>query len=367
MSSTPTPTLKDKTLLFYNTHETRIQVGFFLGGFIFDYFTAGEVDDFFMLGQQLFYLLLIGGILSLEHLTEAGLLVIKRGAGIWKYRSPILHFGLGSILNIYSLFFLKSASIFTSIVFVILLLALVVANEMPRVQKSGVEFRWALWTLCVFSFFSVIYPVILGFVGWLPFVLSIATTGFCLYLHTRLMLKYQPNFRDLKRAFLEPGVIVLVLFVGLYLMRLVPPVPLAVQDMGIYHQLEKREGKFIVSHEKPWWRFWETGDQTFQYRPGDPIYFFAKIFSPGRFSDEVVIHWLFKDPRAGWITSDKVRMQISGGRHQGFRGYSVKKNYQEGSWRVQVETTDGREIGRLYLSLEPDSGTEERIWTQQEF
>jgi hypothetical protein len=153
----------------------------------------------------------------------------------------------------------------------------------------------------------------------------------------------------------------------LYFLRLIPPVPLAVQGMGVYHQLEKRGGKYVLSFERPFWKFWETGDQTFLFRNGDPIFFFAKIFSPSRFSDEVVIHWLYQDPKQGWVTSDQVKMQISGGRHQGFRGYSVKRNYQPGSWRVQVETTDGREIGRLYIHIEPDTDTAERVWSTVEY
>ena len=30
----------------------------------------------------------------------------------------------------------------------------------------------------------------------------------------------------------------------------------------------------------------------------------------------------------------------------------MKTHYQPGEWKVQVETTDGREIGRVYFELE---------------
>jgi hypothetical protein len=58
-------------------------------------------------------------------------------------------------------------------------------------------------------------------------------------------------------------------------------------------------------------------------------------------------------------------MQINGGRKDGFRGFSMKKNYQPGSWRIQVETTDGREIGRMYFDVIPDLTSGERQWTQE--
>jgi hypothetical protein len=49
---------------------------------------------------------------------------------------------------------------------------------------------------------------------------------------------------------------------------------------------------------------------------------------------------------------DSIPIRIVGGREQGFRGYGLKSNYQPGEWKVQVETTDGREIGRVYFDLE---------------
>ncbi|HEX4922592.1 MAG TPA: DUF2914 domain-containing protein, partial [Bdellovibrionales bacterium] len=41
----------------------------------------------------------------------------------------------------------------------------------------------------------------------------------------------------------------------------------------------------------------------------------------------------------------------SGGREEGFRGFTFKQNYQPGDWRVKIETTDGREIGRITFEV----------------
>lgn len=360
--------LKEKVLNYYNQHELKLHIGFFVFGFIFDYLTAGEVDDLWVIGQQIFYLGAIFLILTFDHLSSLGLVAVSQRVNkIWEYRGLVLHFFLGSVLNLYSLFFLKSASVFNSIIFVFFLLAIVIANELPQIQKRGVDLKWALFVLCLFCFYTILFPTVLGFVGWLPFLLSASATVLSLYVHLRILMRYQKNFQELSRVFLKPGFFVVAVFVSLYFIGLIPPVPLAVQDMGFYHQLKKENGAYFLSHEKPWWKFWQTGDQDFSFRPGDPVYFFAQVFSPARFSDEVVIHWLFKDPKAGWTTSDQVKMSVSGGRRQGFRGYAVKKNYQAGDWRVQVETTDGREIGRIYLHLTPDTSAGDRVWQIDRF
>ncbi|HRO67670.1 MAG TPA: DUF2914 domain-containing protein [Pseudobdellovibrionaceae bacterium] len=151
----------------------------------------------------------------------------------------------------------------------------------------------------------------------------------------------------MRSALLLPGGTVLALFFAFYLLGWIPPVPLSVQEIGIYHKVEKKDGGYLVSQENPWWRFWRSGDQDFMAEPGDEIFVFVRIFSPSRFSDSVVLHWQFHDPREGWKTSDRIPMGISGGREGGYRGYASKKNYSDGEWRVLVETTDGREVGRL--------------------
>lgn len=330
-----------------------------MGGFIFDYATAGEVDDAFMLGQQIFYLLLIAMILIAENYSNFHWVKKIEKNVLWKYRVFLLHFGLGSILNIYSFFFLKSASAANSIIFFVLLLAVVIGNELPAVQKSGLDLKWGLWTLCLICFFSIVYPLLLGFVGWTPMILSVLSSLLVLYGLYKILLKNTHKIHELRTQFLVPNAVVIGGFVVLFVLGLIPPVPLAAKDLGIYHALEKKDGKYLLSYENPWWRFWNTADENFLWRDGDQIVFFTRIFSPGQIKDQITIHWLFYT-RNGWQTSDKVPLQFSGGRKEGFRGFAVKKNITEGDWRVQVETTDGREIGRSYFKVKKDSSQEVR-------
>lgn len=333
---------------FYRRHGPRVDAGFFLGGFLFDVVTLSQIDDLFSIVQQVVYLVVVGTILSLEFLWQEKLpFVSARLTKLWDARSFFVHFMLGSLLSVYSLFFLKSASVFSSLTFVGVLMLIMVANELEGVQRRGVDTKIGLFVICLFSFFSMMVPVLLGFVGHVPFFISLVLTGAVLYGWLRLLERKLLSRELLLRRLVLPGASVSGLFFVFYLIGWIPPVPLAIEEMGVYHRIEKSAAGHRLYHENPWWKFWNNGDQDFTARPGDKVHFFARIFSPARFDDTVVLHWQKYDLAQGWVTTDKIPMRITGGRAGGYRGNAVKANYSEGDWRVAVETTDGREIGRL--------------------
>ena len=344
--------LKTKLSHFYEKNEKKIDIAFFLAGYVFDALMVSEVDEPFVILQQMVYLLLIGLILGYDLLIESSSVKIPaKLEKVWKYRELPLHFFLGTLLNVYSIFFIKSSSIFSSGIFVLLLLTLIVLNESKMVKKSKVNLKICWFVVCLFSFFSIMTPVLFGFIGWVPFLVSffisiLAILAF--YYGVRLKWNHQ---EDLKAHILFPAFAVLALLFIFYMMGLLPPVPLAVEKMGIYHEIKKENGNYILSHEKPSWKFWQQGDQDFIAEPGDKVYFFATIFSPARFEDTVNLVWMLKEKRNGWRTTDKIPMRLMGGRKSGFRGYALKEKFEDGDWQVRVETTDGREIGRIYFHL----------------
>ncbi|WP_373998926.1 DUF2914 domain-containing protein [Bdellovibrio bacteriovorus] len=344
--------LKERLYKLYQENEVKVDIAFFLGGFFFDLFTLSDIDNLFGIGQQVAYLLILGTVLYWDFLATQGLVQIpKRFEKAWDYRQLLVHFLFGSLLSIYSLFFIKSASMFSSIIFIVLLLAVMVANELQRIRKGDISIKIALFVICIFSFFSMTVPVLLGFVGVVPFLLSVLLTVLVMYGIFLLLKSRTTDLNYLKKRLLAPSGAVVALFLIFYFLGWIPPVPLSIQSIGVYHGVEKSEGQYILSYETPQWKFWHHGDQDFTAEPGDTIYIFAQIFSPARFSDSVILHWYYLDPRAGWQTTDKIPMSIAGGRKTGYRGFSSKQNYSEGRWRVSVETTDGREIGRIYFKV----------------
>jgi hypothetical protein len=338
----------------YERHELAWHLGFFAAGFLLDIFATAEgIDHPAIVVQQVLYLLTIGAILYVDFIREVrpgGWTFSPRLESFWAYRGLLLHFCLGTLMNVYSIFFLMSASFSSTIGFVLLLAAAVILNEMPAVRRRGVDVKIGLFVLCVFCFWSLLVPLVIGRVSWLTFVLSFgATLAVLWFLHW--LLRRQVSAPDLRRRLLMPGLSVSGCFLVFYLVGLIPPVPIAAKKFGVYHRVEVQGDEYVLTHERPWWQFWQSGDQTFKGEPGDQIFVFVAVYSPARFDDVVFVRWQYYNPRAGWKDSDRIPLRIAGGRHGGYRGWTTKQNYTDGDWRVRLETRDGREIAHLKIAV----------------
>jgi hypothetical protein len=342
MSSASSPVL-EALKQSYAQNERVLASVFFAAGFVFDIFTVGRIDSWLQIGQQVVYLSLIGFVLTQMMLEKSD---APREGRWYRWRSPLVHFLLGSLLNLYTIFFFKSSSLLVSFSFLAFLIVLVVANEAPRFKALGLSFKFAMLSLCLLSFAAATVPIAVGSIGTLVFMLSMAVGAAPL-----AAVAWRFRGRGVRRNVLVPLGVVLVAFLAAYLFRVIPPVPLSIPYIGIYHGVERTSAGFRLAHERPFWRFWHNGDQKFAAQPGDRIYVFFRVFSPARFADQVLLRWHRKLP-GGWALQDSIPIRITGGREEGFRGFGFKANYEPGEWKIQVETTDGREIGRIYFDLE---------------
>ena len=340
----------------YEQHEHRFAVGFFILGFLFDLKMVERIDSPETIAQQVIYLgVLLLALMQLFFEETAPDLSLMTGPKRWyfTYRTAVIHFVFGTLLNMYTIFFFKSSSLVTSSLFLGLLIGLLFANESHRFKGAGLSFKFALFSVCSLSFFSCLVPIFVGYVSATVFFLSVVIGCLPLVMIAWWLQIFQPRlFERAKTEILLPMTCVLVGYAGLYLLKITPPVPLSIPFIGVYHGVEKTPEGYRLAHERPWWRVWHNGDQEFVAQPEDRIYVAFRVFSPTNFSDQVTVDWYWRDNRVGWVRQDSVPIKIVGGRREGFRGYGVKSNYQPGEWKVQVETTDGREIGRVYFNLD---------------
>jgi hypothetical protein len=140
----------------------------------------------------------------------------------------------------------------------------------------------------------------------------------------------------------------------LYFLNLIPPIPLSMKEMGVYHNVAKRaEGGYILSYEKgPWYALWRYSDDTFHYAQGNRVYCYASVFAPARFKTAVRHRWEYYDAKESlWKEHYQTSFTIDGGRDEGYRGYSFIESVREGVWRCSVETARGQVIGRTIFTI----------------
>jgi hypothetical protein len=350
----------ERAKTFYRDHEPACTAGFFVSGFLFDTMAVGRIDRLHNIIHQAVYLSLCGWFTSLE-LREAygDFTPPERLKTAWRYHAGATHFMLGTLLNIYTLFYFKSASWGASFLFLGILAALLAVNELKPFESSGTMMRMTLFSLCLVSYFTYLIPVLVGAIGPLIFLGSLVSAlAVVALLAWRLKKRLHERPQAVWSNLLIPFITIELVFASLYFMKLIPPVPLSLSEIGIYHEVRREGDEFLLTEDRPRWKFWQKGDQSFLARPGDVIYCYVSIFSPTRFKDRLQVRWLYRDSDLGWQMADAIPLQIAGGRDGGWRGFTTKSRYKPGDWRVQVETSDGRELGRIGLDVTADDSAQ---------
>jgi hypothetical protein len=351
----------DQVNILRAQYEQIIPALFFSLGFVFDLFTLGEIDDLSNILTLGVYLGLATSILAIDFLEFAPGKKNKVSNLIYDYKNDIFHFLIGSLLSAFTLFYFKSGSVSNSFFFFLIMISLLLLNEIEMFQKQGLVMKSSVYMLCFISYLIYVIPILLGEANSTIFYTSIICAISISVLSNHFLTKYNHLKEQNLKQFLIPQISISLIFISLYFVKVLPPIPLSLKSIGIYHEVKKANGKYITKDNRPWYEFWNQGDENFKARAGDKIYVFTKIFSPGDFASKVYLHWL-KDGEDGFQTSDRISLKVTGGRKEGFRGYAYKANYLPGDWQVRVETEGGLEIGRINFSIENDSTKTKRVF-----
>lgn len=343
---------------FYQHNEVLVSMVVFALGFLFDVLTIRRIDNLYFIIQQGFYLVVLGFFLILEIRQKTG----KKD--LWKYHNLVVHFLFGALLSIYTIFYYTSASAITSFLYIVLLGGLMLVNESNKARAVGLPVRVILFTICTLSYFSFLYPIIIGRVGMLPFWLGI---GSSFSLLTLIWLVNLRRIRNVHKEVVWPSVLVHLLFILGYYTSLIPPVPVAVKKIGVYYEVQKENDQYIGLHQRTFWESWKPGVKVLKVRPGDKVTVFLSVFSPAHFQDQIQLKWYYDDKNSGWSLEDTIPINIIGGRESGFRGFASKQFYKLGLYRVIVETSDGREVGRINIQIERDDSTDARFFKEDRY
>ena len=327
---------------------------------------VGRIDETPMLVQQAAYLLVTGLLLGTMLRFELRQLEPPRWLRRpWRYVEHAMHFMLGTLLNAFILFYVKSGSGLTAALFLGLISFLLLTNEHPRFHRLGPVVLFGLYSFALTSYLAYLVPVLLGFLRPWMFFLASALSLLPILLLARLMARWGEDSRLAFRRAVGPAILVQTLLLLLFLAHLVPPVPLSVRSLGVWHAVEREGSEFKLSRlpRSRWRDLSRRDEQVFLARPGDRVFVFTRVFAPHNFRDQVRVRWARWEPsRGAWAQSDAIPLRIVGGREEGFGGYAYKQNWSPGEWRVAIETEDGREIGRTRFEIRPDPDGGERIF-----
>ena len=342
-----------------------VPLGAFTGGFTWDSLTLTRVDSLLDNAILLTYLLLLGLSIVLMYLTverieeqapvrdipeESG---TGRASWLRRFRGwypNLIQFFMGGLFSSYVVFYFHSASMSRTLVFVLLLFGLLVANEFLKDSLRNIHLTMGLYFFVSFAFFTFSIPVITKHFGFLTFLASglvslALVSGICFWLFRARVL----SGRRQMWVLIAQSMVILVLLNGLYKLNWIPPVPLSVKQAGIYHNVERTGDSYALSYAKPhWYRFWQTSDTLFMMREGDRAYCFSSVFAPSELSTAIYHHWSFYGTRKNqWTETDRISLGITGGRYKGWRTYTRKSHIKPGRWKVDIRTEGGQMLGQI--------------------
>lgn len=335
---------------WYGRFERPLSSASLVGGFVFDAVTLTRVDLFWENFWVLAHLAAVGACIIVINLKENRGMDEANPDRLHFWLVNTLQFFFGGLLSTFLVFYFRSGSLAASWPFFAILAAAFIANESLKRHYTRLSFQIGLFYLSLFLFAIYFLPVLLHRIGPDVFLLSgIFSIAFlCFFLFLLVFLAKEKFRRGALPLFLSiSGIFIGVNF--LYFFRLIPPIPLSIENAGIAHALSvSASGIYTAEQEdvdsSAFFRMYEH----IHWVPGTPLYAYSAIFSPVSFATAIVHEWQWYDEDAqAWKTTDRINLAAVGGRAGGYRTYSMKTGLAPGKWRVSVETSNGQVIGRL--------------------
>jgi hypothetical protein len=360
------------TLKTYERHISAIAMA---GGFAFDFFSYGRVDHPVTQTLLIVYLGVAAFSIALLHWLEAYQeWVSKFVVTLRSYLPALTQFVLGSLWSAFLVFYARSGVLAGSWPFLLILFAIFVGNEVFKRYHARLIFTTTLLFFALFSYCAFMLPVFTKSIGVAMFlasgVVAVAVFAGFLWLLSKLS---RSRLGEVKWQIGGGAVAVYALVTALYFLDVLPPLPLAMQQAGVYHSicrvpargaircvgakpdtaLARARSMYYLAAEEP--RSFVASlisRRTVHVEPGKPVIVFGAVFAPVDLNTTTYYVWQhYDDEHSNWDTVQRLTNTLRGGRDKGYRNYSYKTNLDPGLWRVDVVSVDGRLIGRTEFNV----------------
>jgi Protein of unknown function (DUF2914) len=261
-----------------------------------------------------------------------------------------MQYAFGGLLSGMLIFYGRSSALFESWPYILMILLAILGNETIKNRDQRLVYNLSIFFIGLFSYIVLMVPVWTGKMGAGVFVGSGFLALIIMYWFFKLLVWAVPNFIALqKRTVVFIIGLIYVTFNMFYFANIIPPIPLSLTSLGIYHSVIRYDdGRYQLTYEEPpWWLPLRKADGTFHYSPGDNMFCYASVFAPTKIAIPIFHRWEYYDEAEGeWILHNRSSYDIKGGRDGGFRGYTLIESVREGTWRCTVETERGQALGR---------------------
>lgn len=339
-------------------------------GFLVDNITLNRVDQVFDNIVLLSYVVIAMAALLLLYAGTVGKLGEYYSPRARAYAPLAVQYAFGGLLSGMLIFYGRSGAWVESWPFLVIILAAIFFNETIRDRSDRLIYNLVIFFVGLVSYCVLVIPVLTGFMGpWIFFGSCLVALMF-MYGFMQVLYRIIPHFLDMQMKVIIFSIgCVFVGFNFLYFANVIPPIPLSLKDVGIYHSVIRFDtGVYQLKYEEgKWWQFFRDSDKVFHPVSGGNVYCFAKVFAPTRLDTNIEHHWEYYDEvRGEWESRNRLGYSISGGRGDGYRGYTQVRNYEDGKWRCSVETTRGQVLGREVFWIDSSQPPANLITKQDE-
>jgi len=344
---------------FYKRFEKWISPVGLVYGFIFTSLTLTRVDMWLENFWIVLHLLIAGfGIIALTYFENKA--EKSENISFHFYLTLIIQFAFGGLFSTFFVFYMRSASLGESWLFLLILLILLIGNELWKKHYSRLVFQISILFISLYLFLVFLLPVIWHRLGADLFIYAGILSLFITFLFTLLLRRYsQEKFNNNHNLIKISVISIFVLMNVLYFTDIIPPIPLSLKTAGVYHGIIKdTAGNYLAQAEPSVWQDYFTRYPVFQAVKGEKVYAFSAVFSPGKFVTEIVHQWQYYDEvKKEWVNYNKIALPVTGGREEGFRTYSLSNSLKDGLWRVRVMIPSGQTLGNIKFEIKNSSTT----------
>jgi hypothetical protein len=335
----------------YTRYERVLLPATLVVGFLVDYVTFTNIEIRTTLALLFGYWIAVTVTIAFMYIYDAGRLPEKlRYARLF---APLLvQFTFGALLGGSFIFYWFSGSFWVSWPLIAAFILLMVANDAFKHYFMRPAIQISVYFFITMSLFAVALPFILHSLSPWLFVIASGLALVEIFIFVTLLSEVREIVKQQRKIITACIIGIVVLMNVFYFSGIIPPIPLVVRESKAYHAVQRSGNNYLLKGEQE--TFWEKvlPGQKIHIVQGARVYAYTAIFSPKDLNAKIFHEWHhYNGEKNEWETVNNLSFTVTGGRKEGFRGYSFKTNPTPGKWRVYVKTERGQTLGRIVFTI----------------